>query len=292
MNHGNIEFRKVSGFKRGTLFELLSDAYSFDERWEDCCASDWKEFDHFFFDNPQIADQYGFITVLNGKAVGLASWDPRKMPEYVEIGHNCIISSCKGHGYGRMQLREALQRIVKRNSRITHRRGSSSAPERGSGGIIPQQGVPPAEEVKTPQASFQPRSSVQRFMTVEGNNIDFPPAPLVHDSCKINGSQMGRFIIDPDGRNQPAPAAIRRTLGASPASKSESTAPNNMQKQKPLVHQTIPAHRKGYSKIRRNWKQFPAGAPFLFPAAFSCRRHTVSSASASIWCLILFPSVV
>ncbi len=104
MNHGNIEFRKVSGFKRGTLFELLSDAYSFDERWEDCCASDWKEFDHFFFDNPQIADQYGFITVLNGKAVGLASWDPRKMPEYVEIGHNCIISSRKGHGYGRVQL--------------------------------------------------------------------------------------------------------------------------------------------------------------------------------------------
>ncbi len=117
MNHGNIEFRKVSGFKRGTLFELLSDAYSFDERWEDCCASDWKEFDHFFFDNPQIADQYGFITVLNGKAVGLASWDPRKMPEYVEIGHNCIISSRKGHGYGRMQLREALQRIVKRGAK-------------------------------------------------------------------------------------------------------------------------------------------------------------------------------
>ena len=93
MNHGNIEFRKVSGFKRGTLFELLSDAYSFDGRWEDCCGADWKEFDDFFFDNPQIADRYGFITVLNGKAAGLASWDPRKMPEYVEIGHNCIITS-------------------------------------------------------------------------------------------------------------------------------------------------------------------------------------------------------
>ena len=117
MNHGNIEFRKVSGFKRGTLFELLSDAYSFDGRWEDCCGADWKEFDDFFFDNPQIADRYGFITVLNGKAAGLASWDPRKMPEYVEIGHNCIITSCKGHGYGRMQLREALQRIVKRGEK-------------------------------------------------------------------------------------------------------------------------------------------------------------------------------
>ena len=131
MNHGNIEFRKVSGFKRGTLFELLSDAYSFDERWEDCCASDWKEFDHFFFDNPQIADQYGFITVLNGKAVGLASWDPRKMPEYVEIGHNCIISSCKGHGYGMMQLREALQRIVKRGAkRIIVTTNARSVPAR------------------------------------------------------------------------------------------------------------------------------------------------------------------
>lgn len=107
-----MHFRKVSGFNRGILSGLLSDAYSFDSRWQECCGTDWKEFDDFFFDNPRIADRYGFITVLNGKPVGLASWDPRKMPEYVEIGHNCIISSHKGNGYGAVQLREALRRIA------------------------------------------------------------------------------------------------------------------------------------------------------------------------------------
>lgn len=109
-----IEFRKVSDFDRGILAELLSDAYSFDGRWQDCCGADWKEFDDFFFDNPLIADQYGFITVCHGQPVGLASWDPRKMPEHVEIGHNCIISSHKGNGYGAAQLREALRRIARR----------------------------------------------------------------------------------------------------------------------------------------------------------------------------------
>lgn len=53
------------------------------------------------------------------------------MPEYVEIGHNCIISSCKGHGYGRMQLREALQRIVKRGAkRIIVTTNARSVPAR------------------------------------------------------------------------------------------------------------------------------------------------------------------
>lgn len=113
-NTMGIHFEKVSGFHRGILFELLSDAYSFDGRWQDRCASDWKEFDDFFFDHPQIADQCGFITTFRGEAVGLVSWDPRKMPEHVEIGHNCIKPACQGNGYGAMQLREALRRIARK----------------------------------------------------------------------------------------------------------------------------------------------------------------------------------
>lgn len=113
----DIHFRRVSEFNRGILFELLSDAYSFDSRWQDCCGADWKEFDDFFFDNPRIADRYGFITVCNGRPAGLASWDPRKMPDHVEVGHNCIISSHKGRGYGAVQLREALRRIARQEAR-------------------------------------------------------------------------------------------------------------------------------------------------------------------------------
>ncbi|MNI75238.1 Acetyltransferase (GNAT) family protein [compost metagenome] len=35
------------------------------------------------------------------------------MPEYAEIGHNCIASKHKGNGYGKMQLQEAVSRITR-----------------------------------------------------------------------------------------------------------------------------------------------------------------------------------
>ena len=108
----NIEFKKISGFNRGTLLELLTDAYSYDPRNKQCWGADWRDFDDFFFDNLQIADKYGFITTLNDKAIGFISWNPRNMPEYAEIGHNCIAVKHKGHGYGKLQLQEAVNRIV------------------------------------------------------------------------------------------------------------------------------------------------------------------------------------
>lgn len=111
----DIEFRKVSSFSRGTLFDLLADAYSFDQRCSECWDCDWQQFDDFFFNNLHIADKCGFITTLNGKAIGFVSWDPRNMPDYVEIGHNCIASKYKGNGYGRLQLRKAVRRISLNN---------------------------------------------------------------------------------------------------------------------------------------------------------------------------------
>lgn len=43
----SIEFSKISLFERGTLLELLKDAYSFDRRYEQSCLEDWQEFDNF-----------------------------------------------------------------------------------------------------------------------------------------------------------------------------------------------------------------------------------------------------
>ena len=106
-----IEFRRITDFERGTLAALLADAYAYDPRNVQCWLEDWKEFDDFFYDNPRIADLCGFITVLDGEPIGLASWDPRGRPEKVEIGHNCILRKHKGNGYGGAQLREALRRI-------------------------------------------------------------------------------------------------------------------------------------------------------------------------------------
>ena len=106
-----IEFGKFSDFPRGTLYDILVDAYSFDERNRKIWDADWKETDDFFYDNPEIADQYSLVTCLDGKPVGFVTWDPRHRPEYVEIGHNGIREKYKGRGYGRLQLEEALRRI-------------------------------------------------------------------------------------------------------------------------------------------------------------------------------------
>ncbi len=108
----SLTFRKISEFEPGILYRLLVDGYSFDDRWKACFEKDWLEFDDFFFANLEnIADKYGFITVLDGEPIGHISWDPRNLPEYVIIGHNCILSKYKGNGYGKQQLQEAISRI-------------------------------------------------------------------------------------------------------------------------------------------------------------------------------------
>ena len=113
----SIKFKKVSDFNRGILLELLKDAYSFDCRYEQRWYSDWQAFEKFFFDNLQIADKYGFITTLNNEAIGFVLWDPRNMPQYAEIGHNCIASKHKSNGYGKIQLHEAVNRITQNDVR-------------------------------------------------------------------------------------------------------------------------------------------------------------------------------
>lgn len=49
--------------------------------------------------------------MLDDIPIGHISWDPRKCPEYVQLGHNCIATKYKGNGYGKMQLQEAVYRI-------------------------------------------------------------------------------------------------------------------------------------------------------------------------------------
>ncbi len=106
-----IEFKKISDFPRGMIYQILVDAYSYDKRNRQIWDRNWKETDDFFYDNPKIADNYGMVTCLDGEAIGFITWDPRNRPDYVEIGHNGIRENFKQHGYGRLQLEEALRRI-------------------------------------------------------------------------------------------------------------------------------------------------------------------------------------
>lgn len=113
----SISFHSFHEFQRGLLFDLLQDAYSYDERFYLNCSLDWKSCDDFIYDHLPLSEQFGFITVEDEKAIGFIVWDPRKLPDSVEIGHNCICTGCKGKGYGRLQLQEAVRRISESNAR-------------------------------------------------------------------------------------------------------------------------------------------------------------------------------
>ena len=51
------------------LYDLLCDAYSYDERNKNNWEKNWKGTDDFFYDNPEIADKYGFVTCIDGKCL-------------------------------------------------------------------------------------------------------------------------------------------------------------------------------------------------------------------------------
>lgn len=110
-NNNMIEYRKFTEFPRGTLYDILRDAYSFDSRNKKIWDQNWHESDDFFYNNPDIADKYGIVTCIEDIPIGFVTWDPRHRPEYVEIGHNGIRTEYKGKGYGHMQLEEAIRRI-------------------------------------------------------------------------------------------------------------------------------------------------------------------------------------
>lgn len=113
-----IEYKKLNEFERDTIYNLLKQAYSFDERFEKTFGESWKsEADDFFSDNPHIAEICVFITTLNDEPIGAVMWDPRKIPEEAEIGHNCIIPKYKGLGYGKEQMQEAINRILEQGTK-------------------------------------------------------------------------------------------------------------------------------------------------------------------------------
>ncbi|MBN2207663.1 MAG: GNAT family N-acetyltransferase [Candidatus Aminicenantes bacterium] len=104
-----MQTRRFSEVPRGTLAALLFDAYARSPELTDCFGRSWREFDDFVFDHLAVADDCGFLSLEDGRRVGFLSWDPRGMPESIEIGHNCIVAACQGRGLGREQLARGLE---------------------------------------------------------------------------------------------------------------------------------------------------------------------------------------
>ena len=73
----------------------------------------WKEFDQSVFENPETIGKCGFVSSLENEPVGFASWDPRNLPEFALVGHDCILPKFQGQGLGRLQLIEVVKRLNK-----------------------------------------------------------------------------------------------------------------------------------------------------------------------------------
>lgn len=116
----NIRYKQIREFEKGTLFRLLEAAYAYDDRFEKYFNDSWRACDDFFYEHLNIADKCCFIMTVDDLPIGFVCWDPRNIPEYVEVGHNCIVPEFKGKKLGKIQLLEALERIKKNHvKRIT-----------------------------------------------------------------------------------------------------------------------------------------------------------------------------
>lgn len=104
-----LKFSQTTGYEPGIIFSLLS--RSFAEVLDEMLKEKVKQYERDVFENPDTVGACVFISTLNGKPVGMASWDPRQGPELGIIGWICILPEFQGNGFGKAQIKEILGRL-------------------------------------------------------------------------------------------------------------------------------------------------------------------------------------
>ena len=104
-----LKFEPITKYQKGLVFSLLSQ--SFAEVLGDGLEEKIKQYDKEVFENPDTVGACIFISTLNGKPAGMASWDPRQAPELGIIGWICILPEFQGNGFGKAQIKEILGQL-------------------------------------------------------------------------------------------------------------------------------------------------------------------------------------
>jgi len=104
-----LKFEPITKYEEGTVFSLLSQSLA--AIWNDKLEKKIRQFDKEVFENPDTVGACTFISTLNGKAVGMASYDPRQVPELGIIGFNCILPKFQTRGLGKAQIEQILRRL-------------------------------------------------------------------------------------------------------------------------------------------------------------------------------------
>ena len=73
----------------------------------------WERFDRDVYEDPDSIGECTFLSWLDEKLIGFASYDPRQWPSIGIIGHNGILPEFQGLGFGKQQIAEILRRFRK-----------------------------------------------------------------------------------------------------------------------------------------------------------------------------------
>lgn len=90
---------------------MLQKSYASCPEIEKIEKESWREFDVSIFSHLDTIGKCGFVSGLEDKLIGFTSWDPRNHPDFVIIGHNCILPDYRRRGFGRLQILEMLKRF-------------------------------------------------------------------------------------------------------------------------------------------------------------------------------------
>lgn len=111
----SIKFKSPLEYRPGIIVSLLEQSYadimSSDQEYWNQAREKWEEFDKEVFQFPNSVGACVFMTLADGQLVGFGSYDPRQMPAFGIIGHNCILPKLRRRGYGKQQIFEILNRF-------------------------------------------------------------------------------------------------------------------------------------------------------------------------------------
>jgi ribosomal protein S18 acetylase RimI-like enzyme len=106
-----IKYTPFRDHQPGLIFDLLMKSYESYLEMVQIEKESWKKFDSSIFSNMDTIGKCGFVSCLEDKPIGFASWDPRNHPELVIIGHNCVLPEYRNRGFGRLQVLEMMKRF-------------------------------------------------------------------------------------------------------------------------------------------------------------------------------------
>lgn len=112
-----MKFTSPSIQKPGTIATILKTCYadlvsSDPDLWSNEEAG-WERFDTDVYEDPDSIGECTFLSWLDEKLIGFASYDPRQWPSIGIIGHNGILPDYQRRGLGKQQIEEILRRFRK-----------------------------------------------------------------------------------------------------------------------------------------------------------------------------------